>query len=295
VTHSFLRPGWLWCALVALGLPCAVSGAPRSSPRASGDAHVNGARLYYEVYGQGAPLVFLHAGLADRRMWDDQVDYFVDHHTVVRFDARGYGKSEAPAEPYIPADDLYLLLRFLGIDRACIIGLSMGATLAFDYAVAHPEAVSALVVVAGSPGWQPFSDGLIRRTSTYLAVGREKGPSTLVEGWLNDPMLAAAKTQPRVAQQMRMFISENAAGLLATSLMRPPNIPQPNLLDLHVPTLIMVGNRDDREIVERAHAMRRDIPGAQEVVVKGAGHMVNLEKPGEFNRALARFVNRVFP
>ena len=98
------------------------------------------------------------------------------------------------------------------------------------------------------------------------------------------------RTQPQIAQQMRMFLSQNAVGILGSSLMGPPDIQLPKLSDLKMPTLVMVGDRDDPEIVERSRTMTQEIPSAKEFIVKGADHMVNLEKPQEFNRALADFL-----
>ncbi len=283
-------PQWfIVTVLLALGLRTATT-APLKDLRASGQAQVNGTRLHYEVYGHGPSLVFLHAGLADGRMWDDQVNYFSGQHTVVRFDVRGYGQSDPPSAPYAPADDLDLLLRLLGISRAAIIGLSMGGTEAIDFAAAHPETVSALIIVAGSPGWQPYSGALVRRTSAILAAGKAQGPAALIEGWFNDPMLAVAQAQPKVAKQLRRFLSQNAAGILSTAFMRPPNIPTPSLSDFKMPALVMVGDHDDPEIVERSRTMSREIPGARLAVIPDAGHMVNLERPREFNRALADFL-----
>lgn len=290
-----MNPAWL--LLLSLSLQAfAFCAAPLKNLRASGKAEVNGGRLYYEVYGHGethghgTPLVFLHAGLADSRMWDRQVNYFSDKYTVVRYDARGYGQSDAPTAPYVPAEDLYALLQFLKIDRACIIGLSIGGIYAFDMAAAHPQAVSALIVVAASPGWIQYSDDMGKRVTAITMGAKDKGPNSVVEGWLNDPMLVVARTQPHIENEMRMFLSQNVPGILGLPFMRAPRIPRPNLSDFKMPTLVSVGDHDDPEIVERAHLITREIPGAKEVVIKGADHMVNIEKPREFNRALDSFL-----
>jgi pimeloyl-ACP methyl ester carboxylesterase len=223
-------------------------------------------------------------------MWDAQVNYFSHRHTVVRLDLPGYGQSDPPTKPYVPPESLYALLQYLKIERACVIGLSIGGTIAVDLAVAHPNAVSALVVVAGSPAWIAYSDGMAQRTKAIATAGRQDGPASIVEGWLNDPMLAVARTQPRFARQMRVFLSENAAGLLGLPFMRSPNIPLPKLTDLRMPVLVIAGDRDDPEIVERSRMLSREIPGARSVIIKDADHMVNLEKPREFNRALDGFL-----
>ena len=84
-------------------------------------------------------------------MWDSQVEYFSRNYTVVRLDTRGYGQSDAPTVPYSPPEDVFALLQFLKLDRACIVGLSMGGTEAIDVVATHPQVASCLVVVAGSP------------------------------------------------------------------------------------------------------------------------------------------------
>ena len=104
---------------------------------------------------------------------------------------------------------------------------------------------------------------------------------------MNDPMLVVARPQLHVEREMRVFLKQNTPGILAVPFVRSPNIPVPKLSDFKVPTLVMVGDRDVPEIVQRTHLISREIPGAKEVVIKDADHMVNLEKPREFNRALA--------
>jgi hypothetical protein len=114
------------CLATTLMLCGALLGSLVRQPRAKGTARINGAAFYYEIFGRGPTLVFLNAGLADSRVWDREVEYFSGKYSVLRLDTRGYGKSDAPVEPYVPVDDLHGRLRFLGIERACVIGLSMG-------------------------------------------------------------------------------------------------------------------------------------------------------------------------
>ena len=92
---------------------------------------------------------------------------------------------------------------------------------------------------------------------------------------------------------MRRSIDQNVPGILGAPFLRPADIPLPKLSGFHVPTLVMVGDRDDPEIVQRAHLISREVPGAKEIVIRNADHMVNLEKPREFNRALDGFLRRL--
>src|SRR3712207_5045953 len=101
--------------------------------RESGIAEVNGARLFYQVAGEGPVVVLLHAGIADSRMWDGQFEEFVRHHRGIRYDARGYGRSDMPAGPFARHEDLHGLLHFLGVERVSLVGLSMGSSTAIDF------------------------------------------------------------------------------------------------------------------------------------------------------------------
>ncbi len=116
---------------------------------------VNGARIAYDVAGSGHPVVLLHAGIGDRRMWDDQISAFSERFTVIRYDARGFGDTIKPPAPFSPHVDLISLLDDLGIAQAHLIGVSMGSHTAIDAAVAAPERVSALVAVGARTGVPP--------------------------------------------------------------------------------------------------------------------------------------------
>src|SRR2546425_4272632 len=123
-----------------------------------GFAEVNGTILYYEVAGEGHPLVLNHGGLVDNHLWDDQFDEFAKHFKVIRYDIRGFGDSgmlKSGMEPYSMERDLYSLLQFLGVEKNYVLGLSMGGELAIDFTLQYPESVDALVTVgAGLSGFE---------------------------------------------------------------------------------------------------------------------------------------------
>src|SRR6266566_308505 len=118
----------------------------------AGTLAINGAHLYYEQAGSpgspGHPLVLIHGFTLDTRMWDDQFAVFTRHYQVIRYDMRGFGRSDLPAEePFTAVDDLRALLDTLGVSRACVLGLSLGGSVAIDFALAYPDRTSALVLV----------------------------------------------------------------------------------------------------------------------------------------------------
>src|SRR5918993_400004 len=163
----------------------------------NGVATLNGAEIAYDVAGSGPPVLLLHAGLGDRRMWDDQVRAFAKHFTVVRFDARGFGETRKPDAPFAPYADAIALLDHLGISRAHVIGVSMGSQTAIEAAIAAPERVSALVAVAartGTPvspdlrtGWERVDElyeagdiaGAVEYELRMWLDGQDRGPEVV--------------------------------------------------------------------------------------------------------------------
>src|SRR5947209_20150411 len=99
----------------------------------TGYIETNGTKLYYEVMGEGHPLVLIHGGYMDRRMWDDQFAAFAEQYQVIRYDVRGFGKTELPQVPYADRQDLYDLLQALGVTKTYLLGLSLGGEVAIDF------------------------------------------------------------------------------------------------------------------------------------------------------------------
>ena len=114
----------------------------------AGTLPVSGGQLYYEVQGEGPPLVLLHAGGMDSKMWDAQFNDLSQQFRVVRYDLRGFGRSSIPEQSFYPVDDLYQLMQHLGLKRASLIGLSMGSGVALNFALEYPEMVEKLVLVS---------------------------------------------------------------------------------------------------------------------------------------------------
>src|ERR1041384_5918585 len=116
----------------------------------NGYADVKDVRLYYEMAGEGPNLVLVHAGCADRRMWDGQFPVLAQHYRVLRYDMRGYGNSTLSIQPFSNRNDLYHLLGFLGIQEAHFVACSMGGLTTIDFTLEHPEKVTSLVLVSSA-------------------------------------------------------------------------------------------------------------------------------------------------
>jgi pimeloyl-ACP methyl ester carboxylesterase len=260
----------------------------------TGFAEVNGTKLYYEVTGEGHAVVLIHGGKSDKRIWDDQFEEFAKHYKVVRYDVRGYGKSEIPQKPYSDVEDLHSLLKLLNIDKACLVGSSMGGKIAIDFTLEHPEMVDALIPVSPDlSGWNwKWSDEIVQGYQKILEAARDEGESKAVEMWLQFP-LSPTTENPLIAQRIRKIVQENSHVFLLNPLLRreikPPAAQR--LSEIRVPTLIIGGQKDISNFVEIADALEKGITGAKRMVIPGAGHSVNMEKPEEFNRIVLAFLS----
>ena len=263
-------------------------------------AHVNGVPLYYEVTGEGPPLVLVHGFACGLRMWDPQVKALARAWRVVTYDVRGHGISEAPADGAaysqpISVADLRALLEHLKIRRAAVGGLSMGGNIALHFALTHPEMVTALVVADTGAGSDDAADWAATVHALADTLERD-GLEAFADEALASPLFGRYAAQGPAAERFirSCLVTHRARGLAHTGrevLTRRPSIYSlaPRLRTLAVPTLLIVGEHDERCV--KVHRFMADtIPGALHVVIPSAGHLTNLEAPDAFNRAVARFL-----
>lgn len=260
----------------------------------SGFAEVNGTKLYYEMKGNGPAIVFIHSGGFDSRTWDDQFSAFSGRYTVIRYDVRGYGKSKAPTKPYSDDEDLYQLLKSLKVQKAHLIGLSLGGRIAIDFTLTHPEMVATLIPVAPGLSGFPFTaEDMIELVKIVYSIQNDDG-TPAGEAWLRSAYNAAAMENPVVAAKLRPIAIENSrAWLINIFFPRPPfPLAVQRLSDIRVPTLLIRGDRDVLTITKIVETLEKNIPGAKKVIIPGVGHMVNVEKPQEFNSTVLDFLSK---
>lgn len=280
-------------ALVTCALLCACSAAlSQSSKHESGFAEVNGARLWYEASGRGSAVVLIHGGLVDARLWDAQVKPLSKHFRVVRYDIRGYGRSPAPAGEYYPTEDLRALLDYLKIDKATLVGLSLGGIVAADFSLEHPARVERLVLVAsGLRGAKlPPDEG----AANARRVAASEGMGRYFEEFLKSDMLAGVRNRPAPREAMRRMMVENykADAYIRAGLPQSPEPPTAQRLgQIKAPTLVVVGGLDAKNAQAVADMLAAGIPGAHKVVIPGASHHPPVETPKEFNRVLLDYLS----
>jgi 3-oxoadipate enol-lactonase len=267
-------------------------------------AEINGTRLHYDVRGAGDPLVLIHSGISDLRLWDDQVDAFAARHRVIRYDVRGHGKTPHPAGvgTFSHRDDLRALLDQLGVDRSAVLGCSIGGVIAIDFTLAYPERVTALVPVAsGVSGYDPEETDVAakeerNKLSAEMNAAYEQGDfqraaHLLARVWMDGPKRSPDQVDPQVrarAMTMMLGLFELPEDEGAEQPLEPPAASR--LAEIKVPTLVVVGDHDDQRILLAADYLAEGIPGARKVVIPRVAHYPNMERPAEFNRLVLEFL-----
>ncbi len=275
----------------------------------TGFAELNGTTLYYEVAGEGHPFVLIHGGLVDHHLWDDQFAAFSQHYKVVRYDMRGFGQSSLMKVDDAPPSyraDLYALLKYLGIEKTYVLGLSMGGGLAIDFTLEYPEMVAALIpVAAGVSGLKADTikiDSAEQKAEEEIEAAHTSGDKPreielTLRFWTDGPERTPEQVDPSVREKVRVMTTRNYArpdddlDTPASIPLEPPAIGR--LGEISVPTLIIYGDADVRGIIQIAGILQKGIPNAKVAVIPNTAHHLNLEKPAEFNRIVLDFLQNL--
>jgi 2-hydroxy-6-oxonona-2,4-dienedioate hydrolase len=263
---------------------------------------VNGGNLYYEIAGSGPTLVLAHAGFVDGRMWDSQWEDFTRHYRVIRFDMRGFGRSDPAVGPVSRRADLLRLLDGLGVERTHFVGCSMGGEMIIDFALEHPDRVTALVPVSAVPSGFPMQGEppplLLEMLDAMQHGDLERGSELQIQLWVDGSFREPGQVDPQVRQraaEMNKIAVNN--GTWAIADMQPANPLNPpafeRLSEIRVPTLLIVGALDHPEILRAADVMASAIQGAKKLIIPNAAHVPNMEQPEEFNAAVLDFLRGV--
>ena len=254
------------------------------------------ARLATTVAGAGDTIIFLHAGVADRRMWRPQLDTFAAGHRIVAYDRRGFGDTTYAPEPFSHLEDLRAVHLATTAEPTTLVGCSMGGGLAIDYALAHPAAVSALVLVGSAVSGAPYtpSEGAVARLEAEIDAAERVGDLERLNrleahAWLDGP----ESVEGRVGGELReLFLDMNGRALRAEP---PGDHSHPvdsygRLAEIAAPALIVVGALDFPDVLELSRHLRDTIPVARYAEIPGTAHLPSLEQPEAFNRLLAAFL-----
>jgi 3-oxoadipate enol-lactonase len=276
---------------LALG---ACAGADFAPAPTTGVAEANGARLYYEVAGSGPPLILLHGFTFDTRMWDDQFTTLARDFRVIRYDARGFGRSSMPVlrERYSPADDLAALLDKLDAKDPHLVGQAMGARFALDFAVTHPAKYRSLVLIDGVIGGWQWSQEWLTSYAPIIEAGKNRDIPRAKALWLGHPLFGPARERPAVAGRLKRIIDDYSGWHFVQPNLERPIVPPvlAQLGKISVPTLVLVGGRDLPDFQRMAEQLARNVRKARRFVIPGAGHVANMEAPDAVNDSIRGFL-----
>jgi len=263
----------------------------------SGFLETNGASIYHEVEGSGGAVVLIHAGVANLRMWDDQVAALRDSYRVIRYDTRGFGRTETEAVEFSNRADVAALLDHFGESSAHVVGLSRGGMIALDFALEHPDRVRSLVVAAGGISGYESPDDADEATFELATKYEESKDWEALADW-ETAYWADGPGQPlgRVDSEVRAKVHEWVLTTYQAEKVegQPQRLDPPavgRLSELRAPLLVISGTLDEPGTRESMRHLADAVPGSWFELFEGAAHMLNLEQPERFNTLLLEFFN----
>jgi len=265
----------------------------------------DGIHLRYEEAGSGFPMIFVHEFAGDARSWEPQLRYFSRRYRCIAYSARGYPPSDVPTDPEAytqdhARDDIEAVLRGLKIERAHVVGLSMGAFATLHFGLAYPAMAASLVAAGVGYGAHPDQRAIFAAEVEAMAARiRAVGMGVVAETYARGPTrLAYLEKDPRGFAEFAGQLAEHSTDGSALTMLGVQRR-RPGLYDLAgrlramtVPTLIVCGDEDDPAI-EPSVYLKRTLPAAGLVMLPRTGHTINLEEPDAFNRAVLEFVTQV--
>lgn len=266
----------------------------------SGFVEVPGGKLYYEAEGEGPAVTLIHAGVAHLRMWDEQVAAWRDGYRVIRYDTRGFGQTITEDVPYSNRADLLAVLDHLGVDKSHILGLSRGGMIALDTVVESPDRFKSLIWVAGGVrGFEAEDDPrLVALWPEMERLEKAKDWEPLVELetqlWTDGPGQPPDRVDPEMRRQMIEWNLENYRADQQANQPIPVDVPAAErLAEIDVPVLVIWGTLDEAPVLQSGEKLATEVRGARSHVFEGVAHMVNLERPAEFNQMVRDFLDEV--
>jgi pimeloyl-ACP methyl ester carboxylesterase len=262
----------------------------------NGFAEINGAKLYFEQAGAGRDLVLIHAAVCDSRMWDGVFEELAKNFRVLRYDMRGYGKSELVKGSFSYHGDVEGLCEYCEIDQTIVIGCSFGSRIALDFALQYPKRLSALVLcgpVVSGMDWSAEMDRFGAAEDAALESGDlDTAVALNVKTWVAGVGRTLDEVDSGIAEKvsvMQRNIFELQADVEGISLesLDPPAIGR--LGEVTCPTLMIVGEHDLADFHSISETLVEEVSSAEKIVMGGCAHLPSMEKPKEFVSHILNF------
>ena len=262
----------------------------------AGFIQIGDASIYYEMAGNGTAVVLCHAGFVDSGMWDSQWDDLARQYRVIRYDMCGYGQSSPVGRPVSRRQELRAVLDALDIERAWLVGCSLGGEIALDFALELPGRVAGLVLVSATPGgfeMQGEPPAPLMEMIRAIQTGNIEQASELqirlwVDGMYRQPEQVNPALREHALRMNRIPVTRASLFVEEANPLIPPAIDR--LSDVQVPTLVVAGALDHPEIIRAAELLATRITGAQKAILDDCAHVPSLEQPEAFNSLLLDFL-----
>lgn len=270
------------------------------------EATLNGAKFYYQDHGSGFPVVFTHGLGGDHSMWMMQIPAFKNKYRVVVWDCRGHGRSEVSETGYSIdgfVEDLYALIRHLGIDKAHFVGLSMGGWITWSFALKYPE-ICKTITLSDSAGFNidENSDQVTEKRKMFeasAAISEKYGRERLAD--MTIALMFAKEfieTRPEIVNLVKERIKSDPGigyartirGMFIEYWESSPESVKQRLGTIKIPTLVLVGDKDQLTPVPTQQGLHEAIPGSGFEIIPGAGHVPSIEKPELWNKLVMKFL-----
>jgi pimeloyl-ACP methyl ester carboxylesterase len=232
--------------------------------------------MYFEVHGEGKPLILLHGALGSADVWSNQVPVFSLQYRVIALDSRGQGRTtdaEAPLGYHLMAEDTLRLMDYLGIDSAYVVGWSDGAVIGIDLAIHHPDRVKALVAYGANTSPEGLRADVIAYLRTASVADVDK-----------DLVAEYSRLSPQ-PEHLPIIVEK-----LRTMALTQPNFTAEELAGIKVPTLILDGETEEEIRIDHVEAIAKAIPGATLIWLPGVGHYANIQTPNKWNSVVLDFL-----
>ncbi len=261
-------------------------------------AEINGTKIHYDIQGEGTAVVLIHAGIFNLNMWDAQMEAFTKHHRVLRYDLRGWGETVRPDVPFSFHDDLRQLLAMQNIEKVSLVGLSLGARVAVDFALTYPDMVVKLVLVGPSVAGYEWTYEAIEDKVNMIDKAYDQGEIALAaeietQLWFDgihrkpDQVDQTARQQAYDMVFHTFSLPEGGGNHIDVD---PPAMNR--LAEIKTPTLVVAGAEDVPDIHAVVKMLYQHVPNVQKKTVTDAAHFPNMEKPVAFNQLVLSFLEK---
>jgi pimeloyl-ACP methyl ester carboxylesterase len=254
-----------------------------------------GGVLFYESFGDGEPIIFIHGNYNDHRIWEEQLDAFSAGNYVIGYDLRGYGHSDTPRTSFSNVVDLKLLIDALGLSKVTLVGSSMGGSVAIDFALAYPEHVHRLILAAPSVSGRKYPVSMLWQGIKQHFQVRLRGYEKAIESFITNPFWqyffpASKKEKAWIKTVANVRDPANFCRFSPNLSTVPKPYAIGRLEELRQPVLIVIGELDHPFNKETAEILHRGIKNSTKLVMQDCGHLPFIEHPEMFRSNVAKFL-----